>query len=92
LHHKLKDKTQLISDALCRATKWKENKLPNIIGGPEKVTREGVNGSQSKFLCKNRYMSQVQTPKSKPCKKSDEHTNQQHRNDPLKVMNVAEKE
>jgi hypothetical protein len=27
-----------------------------------------------------------------PAKKSDEHTNQQHRNDPLKVMNVAEKE
>jgi hypothetical protein len=30
LHDKLKDKTQLISDALCRATEWKENKLPNI--------------------------------------------------------------
>jgi hypothetical protein len=27
-----------------------------------------------------------------PAKKSDEHTNQQHRNDLLKVMNVAEKE
>jgi hypothetical protein len=30
LHDKLKDKTQLISDTLCRDTEWKENKLPNI--------------------------------------------------------------
>jgi hypothetical protein len=30
LHDKLKDKTQLISDALCRAIEWKEKKMPNI--------------------------------------------------------------
>jgi hypothetical protein len=27
LHDKLKDKTQLISDALCRATEWKEKNV-----------------------------------------------------------------
>jgi hypothetical protein len=26
----LKDKTQLIYDTLCKATKWQENKMPNI--------------------------------------------------------------
>jgi hypothetical protein len=31
-------------------------------------------------------------PKSKTLHESDEHTNQEHRNDPLKVMNAAEKE
>jgi hypothetical protein len=31
-------------------------------------------------------------PKAKTLQGSDEHTNQQHRNDPLKVKNVAEKE
>jgi hypothetical protein len=31
-------------------------------------------------------------PKAKTLQQSDEHTSQQHRNDPLKVMNVAEKE
>jgi hypothetical protein len=31
-------------------------------------------------------------PKAKTLQKSDEHTNQQHRNDLLKVMNAAEKE
>jgi hypothetical protein len=30
--------------------------------------------------------------KYKTLQESDEHTNQQHRNDPLKVMNAAEKE
>jgi hypothetical protein len=30
--------------------------------------------------------------KAKTLQESDEQTNQQHRNDPLKVMNVAEKE
>jgi hypothetical protein len=30
-------------------------------------------------------------PKVKILQESDEHTNQQHRNDPLKVMNTAEK-
>jgi hypothetical protein len=30
LHDKLKDKTQLISDALCRPTEWKEKKMLNI--------------------------------------------------------------
>jgi hypothetical protein len=31
-------------------------------------------------------------PKDKTLKESDEHTSQQHRNDPLKVINAAEKE
>jgi hypothetical protein len=31
-------------------------------------------------------------PKAKTLQESDEHTNQQHRNDPHKVMNAAEKE
>jgi hypothetical protein len=31
-------------------------------------------------------------PKAKTLQESDEHTNQQHRNDPLKVINTAEKE
>jgi hypothetical protein len=54
--------------------------------------RGGVNGSQIKFFCKNRPMSQVQTPKTKTLQECVEHTNQQIRNDTLKVMNVAEKE
>jgi hypothetical protein len=36
---------------------------------PKKATRGRVNESQSKFLCKNSPMSQVQTPKRKPYKK-----------------------
>jgi hypothetical protein len=41
-----------------------------IFEGLEKATRGGgVNGSQSKFFCKNWAMSQVQTPKPKPYKK-----------------------
>jgi hypothetical protein len=31
-------------------------------------------------------------PKVKNLQESDEHTNQQYRNDPLKVMNATEKE
>jgi hypothetical protein len=31
-------------------------------------------------------------PKVKTLQESDKHTNQQHRNDPLKVMNATEKE
>jgi hypothetical protein len=31
-------------------------------------------------------------PKAKTLQESDGHTNQHHRNDPLKVMNAAEKE
>jgi hypothetical protein len=31
-------------------------------------------------------------PKVKTLQESDEHTKQQHRNDPLKVMNASEKE
>jgi hypothetical protein len=31
-------------------------------------------------------------PKVKTLQESDEHTNQQHRNDPLKIMNASEKE
>jgi hypothetical protein len=31
-------------------------------------------------------------PKAKTLQESDEHTNQQHRNDPLKIMNAAKKE
>jgi hypothetical protein len=42
-----------------------------IIEGPREVTGRGggVNGSRIKFFHKNRPMSQVQTPKPKPCKK-----------------------
>jgi hypothetical protein len=31
-------------------------------------------------------------PEVKTLQESDDHTNQQHRNDPLKIMNMAEKE
>jgi hypothetical protein len=31
-------------------------------------------------------------PKAKTLQKGDEHTNQQHRNNPLEVMNTAKKE
>jgi hypothetical protein len=31
-------------------------------------------------------------PQSQTLQESDEHTNQQHRNDPLNVLNIAEKE
>jgi hypothetical protein len=31
-------------------------------------------------------------PKTKTLQESDEHTNQQHRNDPLKVINAEKKE
>jgi hypothetical protein len=31
-------------------------------------------------------------PKAKTLQESDEHTNQQHRNDPLKIMNAVKKE
>jgi hypothetical protein len=31
-------------------------------------------------------------PKVKTLKESDKHTNQQHKNDPLKAMNATEKE
>jgi hypothetical protein len=55
----------------CAAPRTKSKGLP--IGGPferpEKATRGGVNGSQSKFLYKNWHMSQVQTQKPKPYKK-----------------------
>jgi hypothetical protein len=34
----------------------------------------------------------ISNPKAKILQESDEHTNKQHRNDPLKVMNAAEKE
>jgi hypothetical protein len=36
-------------------------------------------------------MSLVQTPKPKILQEGDEHTNQQHRIDPLKVINAAKK-
>jgi hypothetical protein len=37
-------------------------------------------------------MSQVQNPRPKIVQYNDEHTNQQHRNDPLEDMNAVEKE
>jgi hypothetical protein len=52
----------------------------------------GVNESQIKFFYKNRPMTQLQTPKAKTLQEGDEHTNQQCRNDPLKVMNTMKKE
>jgi hypothetical protein len=35
---------------------------------------------------------QSSNPKAKTLQESGQHTNQQHRNDPLKVMNTVEKE
>jgi hypothetical protein len=35
---------------------------------------------------------QRSNPKAKTLQESDEHTNQQHRHDPLKVMNTSKKE
>jgi hypothetical protein len=40
----------------------------------------------------NSYARTDLCPKFKTLQKSDEHINQQHRNDPLKVMNAEEKE
>jgi hypothetical protein len=37
-------------------------------------------------------MTELQTPKAKTLQEGDEHTNQQCRNDPLKVMNTTKKE
>jgi hypothetical protein len=56
LHNKIKDKTQLISDALCRATEWKKNKLPNITRFMlpfQHCTRQGHKNDDAFFAWKN---------------------------------------
>jgi hypothetical protein len=55
--------------------------------GLEKATRAGVN-----VLMQELAYVPSSNHKAKTLQESDEHTNQQHRNDPLKVMNAAEKE
>jgi hypothetical protein len=52
----------------------------------------GVNGSQIKILSQKTIYVPSLNPKVKTLKEGNEHTNQQCRNDPLKVMNVVEKE
>jgi hypothetical protein len=51
-----------------------------------------VNGSRIKILSQESVYVPSSNPKLKTLQEDDEHTNQQHRNDPLKVMNEAEKE
>jgi hypothetical protein len=45
-----------------------------------------------KILMQELAYVQSSNPKAKTIQESDGHTNQQHINDPLKVMNAAEKE
>jgi hypothetical protein len=52
----------------------------------------GVNGSLIKILLQELAYVLSSNPKAKTLQEGDEHTNQQHRNDPLKVTNVEEKE
>jgi hypothetical protein len=62
--------------------------------GPREATRRGggVNGSRIKILSQESVYVPSSNPKLKTLQEDDEHTNQQHRNDPFKVMNAAEKE
>jgi hypothetical protein len=56
LYDKLKDKMQLISDDLCRATEWKENKLSNIAWFKlpfQPCTRQGHKNDDIFFAWKN---------------------------------------
>jgi hypothetical protein len=58
---------------------------------PIERPEKGVNESQSKFLCRTDLCPKFK-PQSQNPAKSDEHANQHHRNDPLKVINAADKE
>jgi hypothetical protein len=62
------------------------------IEGPEKVTRGGGEWEPIKILMQELAYVPSSNPKAKTLQESYEHTNQQHRNDPVKVMNTAEKE
>jgi hypothetical protein len=62
------------------------------IEGLEKATRGGGGEWELiKILMQELAYVPSSNPKVKTLKESDEHTNQQHKNDPLKVINVAEK-
>jgi hypothetical protein len=63
------------------------------IEGLEKATRGGGGGEWEliKILMQELAYVPSSNPKVKTLKESDEHTNQLHKNDPLKVINVAEK-
>jgi hypothetical protein len=58
---------------------------------PEKPTRGGE-WEPIKILMQELAYIPSSNPKAKTQQESDEHINQQHRNDSLKVMNAAEKE
>jgi hypothetical protein len=61
------------------------------IEGPEKATRGGE-WEPIKIIMQELAYVPSSNPKAKILQESDEHTNQQHRNDPLNVMKAAEKE
>jgi hypothetical protein len=63
-----------------------------IFEGLEKATRGGGGEWEPiKILLQELGYVPSPNPKAKTLQESDEHTNQHHRNDPLKVMNAAEK-
>jgi hypothetical protein len=62
-----------------------------LIKGPEKATRGGE-WEPIKILMQELAYVPSLNPKAKTLQESDEHTNQQHINDPLNVMNALEKE
>ncbi len=53
---------------------------------------EGGEWEPIKILMQELAYVPSSNPKAKTLQEGDEHTNQQHRNYPLKVMNTAEKE
>jgi hypothetical protein len=61
------------------------------IEGPDKMTRGRWMGANQNSYVRTGVCLKFK-PKDKTLEESDEHTNQQHRNDPLKVMNAVEKE
>jgi hypothetical protein len=61
------------------------------IEGQEKATRGGE-WESIKILMQELDYVPSSNPKVKNLQESDEHTKQQYRNDPLKVMNATEKE
>jgi hypothetical protein len=61
------------------------------VEGSEKATRGGE-WEPIKILMQELAHVPSSNPKAKTLQESDEQPNQQHRNDPLKVINAAEKE
>jgi hypothetical protein len=61
------------------------------IEGPEKATRGGGEWESIKILMQELTYVPSSNPKVKTLQESDKHTNQQRRNDSLKVINAAEK-